>query len=387
MRGAERALVDVVLVTSGALTGGLVGFAAGVAWAVSPLPALSTAGSAAVALVAVAADVVWRTAGHPKPLAVGRQVPVVWGRVFGARVAGVLYGARLGVGPLTILASWTWWAALVVGASAGPGWSALVGAAFALARTATMAAVVHGVETGTAMSARVGRLRRVEGTVAWGVAVALGLAGLALLAGCSDDGDERAAKPPPAEDDQEEPVREIELEPSTTSTTIVEDVALGEVLLTDVLEGFAMTEDRVLDLRAAAELEQDVEAEQALLSTRRFVRAHSRAWVDASEDVVYEAVYLFGDDADAAAYLADGVETLASREAIAFPVPEVPGAVGFTTLEESAEGAFTAHVVAFSRGPRWFLLLVGTAGTGRSPDEVRDLARRQSERQAFLTGG
>lgn len=124
-----------LLTASAAATGALVGFGAGVLWAVSGLPALPAAAAVAVVVAAVTADVV----GLP-PLALGRQVPREWARLFPIRAAAVLYGARLGVAPLTILNTWLWWAALVVGASTGVWTSVLVGLAFGLWR---------GVLTGT----------------------------------------------------------------------------------------------------------------------------------------------------------------------------------------------------------------------------------------------
>lgn len=362
MRGAEGIVVTGWLASSGALTGGLVGFAAGLV-----VPELPTAVVLALAAVALVLDL----AGRPRPLAVRRQVPQLYGRWYGARTVAALYGARLGVGPLTILATWTWWAALVVGASLGPWLSAAVGATFALARTATMLGAVAGTRTGTAMSARIAAVRRARPVVAWITTVAVVAV---VLAACSGGGAATTTTEAP---------EELELEPATTTTTTPEDTAVAELLLDETLPGFAPGELQVLDLEAAAEQEQDVEAERAVLETRRFERGAARAWTS-GDDVAYVAAYRFAAPADATAYLADGAETLQARGATLFDVPEVPGALGFTTLEESTEGSFTTHAVAFTRGPLWFLVLVGSSGPGRTAEEARALAAAQSGRAVAL---
>ena len=118
----------------------------------SPRGAVRVA-AGAVALGAVAEALLWRY-GWPRPVAVLRQVPQPWGHVRPVEVVALRYGARLGVGPATILTSWAWWGALLLGATLGPLRSAFVGAAFALTRSATNAAAGAGVSDGTAMSRR-----------------------------------------------------------------------------------------------------------------------------------------------------------------------------------------------------------------------------------------
>jgi hypothetical protein len=127
----------------------------------------------ALAVAAVIADLVSRRTGRLRPLAVRRQVPLAWGRLLGVRTAAVLYGARLGVGPLTILPTWLWWAGTAVTVSLGPWWAAAGGAAFHLARTATMVAAVWGGER--EMSARMATVRRSDAPVATAIAVVLGV--------------------------------------------------------------------------------------------------------------------------------------------------------------------------------------------------------------------
>lgn len=177
----------------------------------------------------------------------------------------------------------------------------------------------------------------------------------------------------------------LELTPAPTTTTTPEDRAMSDLLLDDVpLEGFSRADEALgagpLDLDAAAAAENDAAAERALLETRGFERGVSRAWLDPGQDVVYVAVYDFADVEGAAAYLADGAETLRARGAIPFDVPEVAGAVGFTTIEESSAGTFTAHVVAFPAGDRWVLTLVGSADSGMTPDDARAVAAAQAAR-------
>lgn len=177
----------------------------------------------------------------------------------------------------------------------------------------------------------------------------------------------------------------LELEPSTTTTTTPEDLALSSLLLEDLpMTGFDRADDVLgagpLDLDAAAAAETDVAAERALLSAQGFERGASRAWVEPGQDVVYLAVYEFETAKGASAYLAEGGENLLSRGATTFDVPELEGASGFTTVEESSEGTFTAHAVAFASGRRWALALVGSPTSTRTQDDARSVAVVQATR-------
>jgi hypothetical protein len=153
-----------LLLVSAATTGALAGFALGVVWIVLRLPALPPSWAAVAVGAALAADL------GPRPLSVGRQVPREWGRLLGAGTAATLYGARLGVGPLTILSTWLWWAAALVGASLGAGCSAAVGAAFGAGRVAVMLGASAGA--GRVMARRMAAVRRRERVTARGVALA-----------------------------------------------------------------------------------------------------------------------------------------------------------------------------------------------------------------------
>ena len=371
MRGAERIRVVGLLALTGALTGALVGLALGALWDVAGLPAATGTFALVAALVAAALDALVLTVGRPRPLAVNRQVPVEWGRMFSPSTTAVLYGARLGVGPLTILRTWTWWAAVVVAAACGPWVGAAVGAVFAVARTITMEVAVRRIREGVAMSHRVSTLRGAEKRIGW---LVIALVVVLPLAACSDDGDP-AKETGPTREPTPTTEGELELEPSTTTTTTPEDATLADLLIDESLPGFVPAGVEVLDLAAAAEAEVDPEAERALLETRSFQRGVSRRFVNEDEDVVYVAAYEFATPRDAEFYLADGVETVSARGATTFDAG-VEGAFGFTTREPG----FTAHAVAFTRAHRWFLVLVGSETGGRTEDEVKQLAAQQSGR-------
>lgn len=178
VEGNAKIRVAGLLFLSGVSSAALVGFAGGIVWIASPLPGLDVAMIVVAAGVAVVLDVGHRATGRLRPPSVGRQVPQDWSRVFDPPVVAVLYGARLGVGPLTILNSWSWWAAFLVGAAGGPAVGALVGAGFAASRTLVMIAV--GEWARGAMAAQMGRVRTgdrlahlgcVLGTAALAVAV------------------------------------------------------------------------------------------------------------------------------------------------------------------------------------------------------------------------
>lgn len=116
------------------MSGALAGFTFGVPWAAAGLPAVEVVGALMIAAVALALDI-----AKMRPPAVHGQVPQAWGRVFPPTGAAALYGARLGVGPLTILASWQWWAMAAIGMSLGVWQSVGLGAVFGSTRVAATA--------------------------------------------------------------------------------------------------------------------------------------------------------------------------------------------------------------------------------------------------------
>lgn len=143
VRGSEKARVTALFVLAGVATAALTGFAAGVAWAAARLPALPVGAVLALMGLALAADAAHRSGWAPAPLAVRRQVPAAWSTLFAPTTVALLYGGRLGAGPLTLLPSWTWWAVLVAAGALGPGGSALAGGAFGLSRGLATVAVAE----------------------------------------------------------------------------------------------------------------------------------------------------------------------------------------------------------------------------------------------------
>ena len=146
VRGPQRLIVAAILVLSGIASGATVGLLA--AMIAAPLPDFSQGVSQTVTLalvaVGVALDAVRLTVGRPAPPTSGRQVPQEWGRLLSPRVVAMLYGARLGVGPLTILSTWTWWSVTIAAALTGPLAAVAVGATFGAVRLlVTVAASVR----------------------------------------------------------------------------------------------------------------------------------------------------------------------------------------------------------------------------------------------------
>ena len=228
--------------------------------------------------------------------------------------------------------------------------------------------------------------RRVAGGSAGGGALLALVLTIGLgTAACGGDGD-----PSPAGDDgsgsaqgDESTGGTLELDPVTTTTTTPEDRALSQLLPeASPLPGFERADDALgagaLDLDRAAAAEADVAGERALLESEGFVRGASRAWVDVAQDVVYLALYEFESAAGAAAYRDESAERLGERGATPFEVPGVEGARGFTTVEESPQGGFTAHAVTFTLGERYVLALVGSPESSRSQDDARAVAAAQA---------
>jgi hypothetical protein len=397
--------------------------------------------------VAIALEVVWLRTGRPAPWSVRRQVPQVWSRLFGPATVAVLYGARLGVGPATILSTWWWWAATAVSVPAGPAAAAVVGATFGVARVVVMHLAVVRVSTGAptptptrptapTMSQRLGRVRSLERSVGrLGLAV-VAVALVVIVAACSGpDRPSLSAATAPAADAgatttvPPSPSIVVDPPPGATvtapttaagatsdtaggatgpstgpsagpSTTAAPEVAVAPIPL-DVLllgdevpaaiTGTAAVPDGTagsgpLDVVAAAAAEQDQQAEQALLETRRFVAGRQRTWEseDPSGPRAYAVVYEFADTAGAAAYLVDGREHLAARSASLWTPAGVDGGTGFTQSDGAGADAFVAHGVAFSRD-RWFFLVVA-GGPGVDPGTVGTLAAEQSARVAAHLG-
>jgi len=379
VRGMQRVRVVAILLLAGMASGGLVGFLPGAAWQGLGLPAMATDAAALLAGVALIADI----AGRPAPLAVRRQVPQLWGRIFGPGTAALLYGARLGVGPLTILTSWQWWAATVIGITHGPWAGAATGVVFHATRTVTMLAAVAGAEQ--MMPSRMAAVRRRERPVAAAGWLAVAAAALLVVAACSgEDGQAvltSSSTTSTSRSSTTTTTTTVALTTTSTTTATPEETALMSVLLEEALPGFRRYPDLEtpdLDLAGAAALEEDTAAERSLLETRGFVRGTSRAWRNDDRDVALVTLYEFADASGAAAYLADGAEHLQARGAQTFDVADLPEALGFTQVDETSEGAFTGHGIAFTRGNRYVLVVVGSSSSGVSTDDARRLAAAQA---------
>jgi hypothetical protein len=370
-------LVAGLLTTTSALTGALAGFAGGVVWTVLLGPPLNAWSSATLLACVLALDAVGSR--RVPPLSVQRQVPQLWGRIFSAPVVAVLYGARLGVGPLTILRTWLWWGAFLAGASAGPGWGAAVGALFGAVRIVAM--LVVGV--------RAGSLARRERTVSVVLAAAVVVAVASLAAGIDARDDGGASSAPALDaDDGRPPGRVVDPESSpttaaTTSTTTAPDgsAGLASALPDVLLPRWTRADDDParhlgpLDLAAAAAAEQDSTAERALLETRHFQRGHARGWRGPDGQVGYASVYEFASAADASAYLVDGVETISARGARLYDVESPAGAKGFSQAGRGESSATVSHGVVFVRGARFVLVFVTGTDSSVDPGDAAAAAR------------
>ena len=164
VRGRRRAQVAALLILSAASTGALAGLSAGVLWQLSGLPEIGIGALVVLGGAAAAADAIHLRRSRLRPLSLPRQVPRAWGLLFDARTTATLYGSRLGVGPLTHLATWMWWPATLAAGSQGLGPSLVVGSIFGAARMVTVVLISHHVEH--AMSRRIAALREREHTVA-----------------------------------------------------------------------------------------------------------------------------------------------------------------------------------------------------------------------------
>jgi len=173
VRGRQKLAVAAALLVAAAVSGGLAGFALGALWWLARAPALPVWAVVAVVVFAVAADV----ARRPRPPAVRRQVPQIWSELFAPVTVALLYGSRLGVGPLTILPTWLWWAGTVIAVATGPVASAAAGAVFGAVRA--LATIGVGEWARHAMAPRMGVVRRAErlaifaGSVSAGVALGM----------------------------------------------------------------------------------------------------------------------------------------------------------------------------------------------------------------------
>lgn len=371
--------------------------------------------------------------GAARPPALGRQVPREWGRWLAPEAVAVLYGARLGIGPSTVLSTWTWWSVTLAGALLGFGPAALAGAVFGAVRILVTIAV----------SARLSRQQRGFGSgpvtrprTGWAAVDGLVVAVVAalVLTGCAsaprpviaapepppastttpdpvpqgvtgdDPGHQTptgppASAPPAASGDPATPVtrpatvedfvpsaqqitdpataaREASARPAPVATP----AALGAALVRS-LTGFEPVDDRAadrfLDLGAAAAVQPDPPAETALLQTRGFQGGWTRAFRSEANDVVVASVYQFADAGQAEFYLEDGLILIGGYGGRFFDLPALPGIRGFH--QEITDGDETLVTLggAWHEGPRWYLVyLVGQPATV-TPDALVGVLQAQ----------
>lgn len=443
VRGRSKLTVGALALAASTATGTLTGFAAAVVasplrWLAAPWrpgPALVlVAGSV---LVAVALDAVaLARRGGARPPAYGRQVPREWGRWLPPPVVAVLYGARLGIGPSTVLSTWTWWSVTVAGALLGFGPAALAGAVFGAVRILATIAV----------SARLSRRRTGIGSgpiarprTGWATVDGLVVAVVAALAltGCAAAPRPVIAAPdrPPASGDpvsrevrgddprHQRPAtpglvspglagdgtgQQIAADPLTpvTRPATVEDfvpqqiidpataareasartapaatpAALGAALVRSLTGFEPVTDpaaDRFLSLDLAAAVQPDPPAETALLQTRGFQGGWTRAFRSDANDVVVASVYQFADAGQAEFYLEDGLILIGGYGGRFFDLPALPGVRGFHQEITDGEETLVTLGGAWHEGPRWYLVyLVGQPATV-TPDALVGVLQAQ----------
>ncbi len=398
VRGRERLITIAVFVVSVTASSALLGFVVGVALGWIPGP--STAAVVSVLLAALVADVIAQRTGHLAPIAVGKQVPREWGRIFSAPVVAVLYGARLGIAPLTILSTWSWWAVVVLGGVGGVAWSVPVGVAFGIVRSVTSVSASLIAERSSTRSAWFTRLQtgRSVGDRGLRVATIVGVAVLALAAaGCTGGGDVDEVTAPtsgpagptitqPTEEDAvtttepDEPTSSTTTAstittttaPTTTSVTTPATPAGGlESLVIDEVAGFARIDqpgaDTALDLAAAAARQPDPSEERPLLETRGFQAGWTRAFRNDTQDVVIASVYEFESPTAADFYRQDGLITVGAYGGELFDVAGFPEAQGFRQEVPGDDGTLVTYGVTFTVGSRWYLVyILGDPATATS---------------------
>ena len=401
VRGRQRLAVEIALLCGAVGTAALVGFAFGVIAAIVS-PVTDPLATVAIVGAGIALDATCLLVGWPKPLTLGRQVPREWGRLLSPSVTAFLYGGRLGVGPLTILSTWMWWAMLIAAALGGVWVSVAVSVWFAAGRV-----VINGI-VGRRLSrhrsanlAAVQSFRRAGWSGLTGIAAVLTIA-TAFLAGCgsphqdatrttirSESVPVAAATPPPTSPAQlEDFVRTSPtLVADTSSTTVAEaqpanppvddgDADVGgdvtPLALADLapssLVGMTVIDDpgvdRFLTIDEAAAIQPDPTEEIALLETRGYQGGWIRAFRSPTSDIAVTAVYEFADATEAEFYLEDGLITIGGYGGQFFDIAELPGIRGFQ--QDVVDDGETVRTLggAFHRDNRWFLLyVVGSAQT------------------------
>ncbi len=374
---------------------------------------------AGLTLVALALDAVHMKLGWPRPVALHRQVPQQWGKLLSAPVVAGLYGARLGVGPLTMLTTWLWWAAMV-GASVISVWAAVgAGAVFGASR-----AVVNEIAARRITAGGLGTIERLGVTTrrSWITVNGSTLVGLALMVliagGCvagndvvandtdsggsdsnetdsiavqgtsqtraTDTGDDSAGQTDhndnPSEtttgdsmtdsagDDAATESSGAAAEADSESSEAASAAAtwqpstpevLSSALIGDVAWFNRLTEpgaDLYLDIDAASNRQPDPTEERPLLETRGYLGGWSRVFRNDTQDVVVAQVYEFATEQDASFYLEDGFITLTGHGAEFFDLESLVGVRGFRIDGADEIGPIVNYGLAYAEQNRWYLL-------------------------------
>lgn len=441
VRGRERILIAALLIGSAVASGALAGTTLAVVLAAPFAVATSLVGrpspiGPAVGLVTIGLvlDLVAFRFGRLRPLTHGGQVPREWSDLLDARVVAVLYGARLGVGPLTILSTWGWWSAAVASALLGVGTAALVGATFGLVRQLVTVGVSLAAERHD-HAGWFGRLR------AWqrpsrGALTGIGMVGVAAIAlvGCGSPSARPRLEPTPATatpldatpaiatgpssgeiDDAisdgnrsgtgtndttlstspaqlEDFVRPSPTGPTRTTappTTATVEPAVLAAALPGEIAGFEPIDepmaDRYLDIGAAAAIQPDPTEEIALLETRGYRGGWLRAFRNSDNDVAITSVYEFESAEEAEFYLEDGLILIGGYGGRFFDMEGLPGVRGFSQQVDGEEELVTLGA-AFQAGPRWFLVYLLGSPDSVTPDQLVPVITAQRETELTLVG-
>ncbi len=413
VRGRERIRTIAVFTLAAVTAATLVGFLSGAALGWVPDPSDTLSG--AVLATTVGGDLVHRRTGRLRPIRVNGQVPRQWGTLFSPPVVGLLYGARLGVGPLTLLPTWLWWAATGLAAVTNPGAAAAVGATFGLVRAISIIGISLVGERRPLQHRWFARLPAHDPYRL--VVAASSIAAMLLLTACggqsatpvsssqfpnptSPVGPTTSPNPAgptitstPKADTQapttrggsmlnpEPPAQTLTSRPGPAPTSPrLAPGALAVTMLAQV-PGFAPIDeagaDAAIDLDQASQRQPDPAAERALLETRGFRGGWTRAFRNDTQDVVLVTAYEFASPQQADLYLQDGLITVGGYGGELFEIAQLPGAHGFRQTSGDASGPLVTHGLTFTDGNRWYLLFVLGDPQTATVDIVVDATREQ----------
>jgi hypothetical protein len=160
VRGYRKLFLTLELIVAGFCSATIVGVLAAVLAAKGrPQSATYLRHDSILLVVSVCAlsalvDLLSQRTRYFRPLAAHRQVPRQWGHAHGPWRSAARYGFRMGVGPATILSSWTWWSALVLCASGGLQSSVVGALIFSTFRFVSSTVATLGPSNGLEMAVR-----------------------------------------------------------------------------------------------------------------------------------------------------------------------------------------------------------------------------------------